>query len=137
MREIKFRAWDRSKNLMSPVWTIGFKAWDWPDVALNRLELEDNGTYDADLMREGNIVLMQYTGLKDKNGKEIWEGDVIHVPAKKRWRSGVVNYSEITGSFKVEAIDLFDIIGKKSSLFYDENAYVAGNVYENPELVAL
>ncbi len=52
MREIKFRAWSNTAKVMHPEW--------------KKLD-DENGEY----------ILMQYTGLKDKNGKEIYEGDVL------------------------------------------------------------
>jgi len=64
MREIKFRAWDSENNEMIQV----YGAW-----------FEEQGNYhETDLALIG-YFLMQYTGLKDKSGKEIYEGDIIKI----------------------------------------------------------
>ena len=66
MREIKFRVW----NTISNEWILFEK--DIPVKALGPLDILD--------IRCSYGVLMQYTGLKDKNGKEIYEGDILLVP---------------------------------------------------------
>lgn len=71
-REIKFRAWDRFKKVMFKVYNLK------GDSATGELCSLDLGIKKTPCSIQ-NVILMQYTGLKDKDGKEIYEGDVIAV----------------------------------------------------------
>jgi len=72
-------------------------------------------------------VLMQYTGLKDKNGKEIYEGDITSL------HCGVVTFDE--GSFGIEYKDRFDEATSCELIFQNKHVEVIGNVFDNPELI--
>lgn len=100
----------------------------------------DNGEFDfigdaiTWMCKSNDCVLMQSTGLTDKNGKEIFEGDVLKVTDKHSW-SEVVSFSEKKAMFVSKEIgfpesplwELFNTV-----LFEIE---IIGNIYENPELL--
>lgn len=78
-------------------------------------------------------ILMQFTGLKDKNGKEIYEGDLLYCkktsemfPDEDRWISDV-RYSEASFTYRGD-----DPLEENECL---EEMEVIGNIYENPELL--
>lgn len=110
MREIKFRAWNASKNCM-----------------------------EQDVYKEWNN-LMQYTGLKDKNGREIYEGDLykfiishdMYNPESGHTTFEVVHVKAVTfedGAFYHGTHLLSEIIE------FDDSFTYVGNIYENPELL--
>ncbi|MDK4490072.1 YopX family protein [Fusobacterium necrophorum] len=80
--------------------------------------------------------IMQYTGLKDKNGKEIYEGDIVKVPHflhdERIKINGVVKYVNNRAEF---VIDLEDIEETFYCCNQSERIEVVGNIYENPELL--
>ncbi len=127
-REIKFRSWDKILKIMSynPVNAINFNG---------QFLLNDGKFHD---INKTDYILMQYTGLKDKNGKEIYEGDILkHIPAFEA--NYFVKY--LTGGFYL-CPDNKDYGEYFASLFagYDyknrcNSIEIIGNIYENPELI--
>lgn len=118
MREIKFRAWDKDGSEMFRVVNIGFR----PDRVL--LVSGRGGTTDTN--DKDGCILMQYTGLKDKNGKEIFEGDVLLASSNDK-------------GLPVEFMDgCFVMMGGEAGFEWiprSDYCEVIGNIYENPELL--
>jgi len=136
MRDIKFRAWDKATNEMLFEWdTQG-----WGHDLLNPFE-------GANFTR---MEIMQHVGLKDKNGKEIYEGDIVSFKSRfegdeySRW--GEVVFGKATYDSGVYSTQGYYITRIKSNQeYYDDDedgssgwlfeCEVIGNIYENPELL--
>lgn len=126
-REIKFRAWDDLHNKMYPVshieWDADGRMWVTADDGKNGIELIDDEAH-----------LMQYTGLKDKNGRKIYEGDIVHAYDQEPDR----DEPDYRGS---EATGIVDFHGSMFMLDddivldYPPILEVIGNIFENTEML--
>lgn len=96
MRDIKFRAWDNLEKRMRKVVSLHWRD-DKPISA--RLEGENEP-----IPIEGRLVIEQYTGLKDKNGAEIYEGDVCFFSGKNGKHMGVVEWLDDLASFGLRMV---------------------------------
>ncbi len=115
-REIKFKAWDKKRKVMIPCATV--------DMEWHKMRTKEKDRY----------ILVQYTGLQDKNGKEIYEGDIVNFEREGNfvilWNNknyaGVWTFSPI--SFQIYSPCWYgDWDNKKCE--------VIGNIFENPELL--
>jgi uncharacterized phage protein (TIGR01671 family) len=119
----RYRAWDKEFKEMVQVDALVFEQ-------IIKATYKNGNVVKEDLK---NYVLMQSTGLTDKNGKEIFEGDVLKVTDKHSWLE-VVSFSEKKAMFVSKESgfpesplwELFNTV-----LFEIE---IIGNIYENPEL---
>ena len=120
MREIKFRAWDKYKNKMFDE-CVGDRK-DKKAVSLN--------SFFRVAESEG-LILMQYTGLKDKEGKEIYEGDILQTPMRIRGKIKIETNVVVweCGAFYL-GVDLEYLLSDYS----EDMVEVIGNIYKNPEL---
>lgn len=129
MRVPKFRAWDKLGKIIMPVGEIDF------DYEFAYLEEKNGYRCERDF---DEIELMQFTGLKDKNGKEIYEGDIVKFfdCDDDVYVTPVVwdkNYACFGVSFSGKYPISFDYLEE----FYTElkDIEVVSDIYENPELV--
>ena len=138
MREIKVRAWNKHKKEMiyifdsSPYTLIWFE---------NQLWLSHYMAGNGPLaMSEEYFELMQYTGLTDKNGKEIYEGDIVKIKlyrGKDRHGSDIFDYEifKIEWSESSAQFRALDIFGGSWSFDNSNWVEIIGNLFENPEMM--
>ena len=129
----KFRAWDRELGRMMLIKNMYFQ-----DGSVEELELNDTVMNDYITAYPDEIELMQSTGLKDKNGKEIFEGDIItngqNVMCMKRHNT-LGFYVEEKGEveFIADSAVLEDF--EEDAKEIADSLEIIGNIYENPELL--
>ena len=127
MREIKFRAWLKEKKEM-----IDNARPDFFRKQLHYLRGNSAGGQDVLGVSTEDIELMQYTELKDKNNKEIYEGDIVKLRANHG--IGVIKYYDEWGAFVIEYIKPRPIVVLGTN-YYKEDIEVLANIYENSELI--
>ncbi|MEK4343233.1 YopX family protein [Brevibacillus sp. FSL L8-0710] len=132
-REVKYRAFVHSVKWVVDVVAI--------DFSIKEVELDMSGTGDTAYYRFDEVDLLQFTGLRDKNGKEIYEKDIVwvehalvsNVPSYQaviewdKYRFALTKPNEINyqvGPFPYNNLDPFGL-----------NLEVLGNIYKNPELL--
>ena len=105
----------------------------------NGMGIQVHGSKDINTL---NFILMQYTGLKDKNGKEIYEGDIVKgfygFGHGEWWMTASVFYDFVGFRLKVidgdeRQVNYADFIEKDGTIF--EQKEIIGNIYENPDLL--
>jgi hypothetical protein len=127
MREIKFRAWNKETNKMCDAESLQEMLHRERNngIAEGSLKMEQSSIDEANKEYE-HLILMQYTGLKDKNGKEIYEGDMLSYKLKQGWEIFFEDghyYMMCDGhSYLLEKIRV-------------QISEVIGNIYENPEFL--
>lgn len=136
MREIKFRAWFPDKQEMKLVAMQNVYEGNKTYLYLSPIPMSD---YEP-------IELMQYTGLKDKNGKGIYEGDVVRLvdmPASPHQETTVSEVFFCNGGFYFKspfseehmALQFITIPSPFANGYVPLECEVIGNIYENPELL--
>lgn len=133
MREIKFRAWDKSDKKMC-LWIEEKDDDEWKII----LSHNDGGSYYElpDVFKREHLEVMQFTGLKDKNGKEIYEGDVLRVESHGGVEIVEVKYEERYAGFNFfQGDEVCPLTDYTDMMGFDLNANIIGNIYENPKLM--
>lgn len=117
-REIKFRVWDaRNKKFNLP-----HRDYSIYDFTLGTIDFRDDDKY----------IFQQFTGLKDKNNKEIYEGDILRVKSFEDWfdQIGYYHYMEVKW-----IQTKFGITDGTGYFYFSEDREIVGNIFENSELL--
>ena len=133
MREIKFRAWDKELKEMTEPWTIRREGqfvipkWAWQ-------------------ISQKDFDIMQFTGLKDMNGKEVYEGDIVEVEHPRmmgyvgpRWKEVAKDLIKERFTVEYRAKNTIDggfgafYLSGEIHIDYVTTGKVIGNIYKNKE----
>ena len=133
-----FRFWDKLEKKMIYSENSGSK--EYPvllAIGLHGLPIAiDNDSFkDNEIIgwnRDHNLIRMDSTGLKDKNGKEIYEGDIVLIDKENNIK-GIVKYSEVFAQFII--VNTNSIADEAEPLGDYEDLEILGNEYKNPELL--
>ena len=143
-REIKFRAWHKEEDKMYLNLQTGFNS-----HAIG-------GQYLEECFTDSDLEIMQYTGLKDKNGKEIYEGDILEVDiimgedehrGVHSTEKGVVVFKSGCFNLDITSVEYYGSSARIDNegygedtlinIMFENESEVIGNIYENPELLEL
>lgn len=131
-REIKFRAWDKVNGCWASINSIVLC--DDGSIAYLLPEEDDMPPY-----LEDEVELMQYTGLKDVNGKPIYEGDIVNVTWSRDDTEGenyAIAYDPNNDGYSAfDFVDWYEDMNGLSCAYIDGQITVIGNGFENPELL--
>lgn len=120
-RPIKFRAWEKSAGFM--IQDVGSIEWFTDGSCVVNYK---NDSFPC-------VELMQFTGLLDKNGEEVYEGDIV-VCYANGCRHTVIWRQELGGTF-IGGMPGWYLDGLKEGYAWSGKEEVVGNIYENPELL--
>lgn len=135
MRELKFRAWDKKEKRMFKVWSLTFSGINHPEVRelMNRPHPRFS-IEEAELKHHPlDTILMQHAGLKDKNSKEIYEGDIVKLGNGDLCIIKHYSVDNSCSMFIAKPINK----NPHAQRYTQFSGYVEviGNIYENPDLL--
>ena len=119
-RILKFRAWDKISKSMHEVGALNFS----DETVGFEVRLAAKGTFGYS-ERFTNVILMQYTGLKDKNGKEIFCKDILSHPDVPN-SEFYVRWNNERARFQLESKEGKELMGQ----LFDNEYFIIGNEYE-------
>ena len=126
MREIKFRAWVKEKKAIFEVILI-----DYVSKKVTYIVERTGHLLNIRHDKFNDVELMQYTGLKDKDNKEIYEGDILFESFGEKYYKVIFENggfrAEFNGDFEDHSFDFIDVVA--------QSCEVIGNIYENSKLM--
>ena len=133
MRTIKFRAWSEE------CYDEENDSYVFEMISADRLAISEYNLLKDQLKQTEKFRLMQFTGLQDKNGKEIYEGDIVvydrgvgNWTGKRMSTTHTIVFSEEVFAFVMDYGSSYIKLRKHWNYIYE----VIGNIYENPELLS-
>jgi uncharacterized phage protein (TIGR01671 family) len=152
MREIKFRSWDKKNNRFLDIdnCKIGLLLEENTIYVSNGWDSDDKPTWDYDNIETDRYIFEQFTGLQDRNGKDIYEGDLLRNPAKGTCEKHTYNAYEVFWhdndcadshiGWQMDRIhpqghSAGGEIMNKMLPKYTSKMEIIGNIHENPELL--
>lgn len=136
MREIKFRVLIYHKIYYQDKYNAYDDNLTSIDICKKTITITSFYNYkDVYRFEDEEVKLMQYTGVKDKNGKEIYEGDIVLIKLDETstWHKTVVGFKK--GAFIADLIDKEDYVYIFHHGFTGDDFEIIGNVYENKNLL--
>ena len=139
-RVLKFRAWDKSNKIMHYDFQFiksGNEDNDWIVFTSDKQKLTDKPHPFENPFFEKQFEVTEFTGLKDKNGNDIYEGDILR--NENTINVGVVIYNHHGCYFNVtdnypDTLYNCDLINEPGDGWMQHEINVIGNIYENPNL---
>lgn len=132
MRELKFRVWDKAAKRMSmPFSLFG----EFTLIGAVHSWQRESGLQRDSIGALNDLIEMEFTGLKDEKGNDVFEGDILRFNPDHRFFNWIVEFND--GCFVIINIGVDGYLGdrfKFESSFFS-NREVIGNIYENPELL--
>lgn len=144
MREIKFKFWSKTENKFLDDYYICIRMGLPYELEVGQTVYDEGFSYNTlefptdDIgceVSSSDVVVLQYTGLKDKNGKEIYEGDILRHVDDKGLMNWIISFND--GSFVLQNIGVDGYLHGTHSLHQNNTSLreVIGNIYENQELL--
>lgn len=137
MRDIKFRVWDKYKKQMYPISSIDYDIFS-QEIRIiavghrNGMCTSYNKNHNSEKCDITALELMQYTGLHDKNGKEIYEGDIVKVD---NIDLAIIYFDDDRMAWGIKPINEFYFDSPLLSENISLELRVIGNIYDNSDLL--
>jgi len=130
MKELKFRAWEIKKEIMhNNIQAIFLNKTKDKDIVCWTDPCGNDKPKDC-LLRTDECKLMQFTGLKDKNGFDIYEGDICKHDEGKTF---LVKWHDLHAEFTIDTIPMSSF--SYNMIWFSRGATIIGNIHQNPKLL--